>query len=52
MTAGRTIIMATHRHPGDVGASQIISLRGGLAETASRPAGPLVTAAGPWPPGP
>jgi ATP-binding cassette subfamily C protein CydD len=45
--AGRTIIVATHRHPGDVGASQIISLRGRLAETASRPAGPLVIAAGP-----
>jgi ATP-binding cassette subfamily C protein CydD len=44
--AGRTIIMATHRHPGDAGASQIISLPGRLTETASRPAGPLVIAAG------
>jgi ABC-type transport system involved in cytochrome bd biosynthesis fused ATPase/permease subunit len=45
--AGRTIIVATHRRTVDPGASQIISLRGRLAETASRPAGPLVIAAGP-----
>jgi ATP-binding cassette, subfamily C, bacterial CydD len=48
--AGRTIIVATHRYPAgasaSAGASQVISLRGGLAETASRPAGPLVIAAG------
>jgi ATP-binding cassette subfamily C protein CydD len=44
--AGRTIIVATHRLPGDAGASQIISLPGRLTETASRPAGPLVIAAG------
>jgi len=48
--AGRTIIVATHRYPASASASasasQIISLRGGLEETASRPAGPLVIAAG------
>ena len=44
--AGRTIIVATHRHPDAAGASQIISLPGRLAETVSRPAGPLVIAAG------
>jgi len=46
--AGRTIIVATHRYPADASASasQIISLRGRLEETASRPAGPLVIAAG------
>ena len=44
--AGRTIIVATHRHPGDAGASQVITLGGRLAETASRPAGARVVAAG------
>ena len=38
--AGRTIILATHRHPGAVRASQVITLDGGrLAEAASWPAG-------------
>jgi ATP-binding cassette, subfamily C, bacterial CydD len=44
--AGRTIIVATHRHSGIVGASQVISLDARRAETASRPAGTLVVAAG------
>ena len=44
--AGRTIIVATHRHPGDAGASQVIALGGRLAETASRAAGARVMAAG------
>ena len=38
--AGRTIILATHRHPGAVRASQVITLDGGrLAEAGSWPAG-------------
>jgi len=38
--AGRTIILATHRHPGAVRASQVIALDGGrLAEAAAWPAG-------------
>ena len=38
--AGRTIILATHRHTGAVRASQVITLDGGrLAEAASWPAG-------------
>jgi ATP-binding cassette, subfamily C, bacterial CydD len=45
--AGRTIIVATHRHSGVAGASQVISLDGRGAETASRPAGAVVVAAGP-----
>ena len=45
--AGRTIIVATHRHPGTAVASQVISLDGRLAETASRPVGALAMAAGP-----
>jgi len=44
--AGRTIIVATHRLPGDTGATQVITLGGRLAESASRPAGPRVMAAG------
>ena len=44
--AGRTIIVATHRHAGGAGATQVITLSGRLAETASRPAGPRVVAAG------
>ena len=37
--AGRTIILATHRHPGAVRASQVITLDGGrLAEAGSWPA--------------
>jgi ATP-binding cassette subfamily C protein CydD len=44
--AGHTIIVATHRHPGATGASQVISLDGRLADTASRPASALITAAG------
>ena len=44
--AGRTIIVATHRHSGDLGASQVITLGGRLAETASGPAGARVVAAG------
>ena len=37
--AGRTIILATHRHPGAVRASRVITLDGGrLAEAASWPA--------------
>jgi len=44
--AGRTIIVATHRHPGGAGASQVIALGGRLAETASRPASARVMAAG------
>jgi ATP-binding cassette, subfamily C, bacterial CydD len=47
--AGRTIIMATHRHPAGAGAgaSQVIALGGRSAETAPRPAGARVLAAGP-----
>ena len=45
--AGRTIILATHRHLGSVGASQVITVGGRLAETASRPASELVVAASP-----
>ena len=44
--AGRTIIVATHRLPGDTGATQVITLGGRLAGTASRPAGARVVAAG------
>jgi len=44
--AGRTIIVATHRPAGVAGASQVISLDGRRAETASRPADALVVAAG------
>jgi ATP-binding cassette subfamily C protein CydD len=44
--AGRTIILATHRHPGDAGASQVIALGARLAENASQPAGARVMAAG------
>jgi len=44
--AGRTIIVATHRLPGDTGATQVITLGGRLAESASRPAGARVMAAG------
>ncbi|HEU5386143.1 MAG TPA: thiol reductant ABC exporter subunit CydD, partial [Streptosporangiaceae bacterium] len=44
--AGRTIIVATHRHSGIVGASQVISLDGRRAETATRPADALAVAAG------
>jgi ATP-binding cassette, subfamily C, bacterial CydD len=44
--AGRTIIVATHRHPGDAGASQVIALGGRLAGNVSRPAGARVMAAG------
>jgi len=44
--AGRTIILATHRDPGPVGASQVITLdTHRLAEPSSRPAGELATAA-------
>jgi ABC-type bacteriocin/lantibiotic exporter with double-glycine peptidase domain len=44
--AGRTIILATHRHLGAVRASQVITLDAGrLAETASRPAGTPAMAA-------
>jgi ATP-binding cassette, subfamily C, bacterial CydD len=46
--AGRTIIMATHRHPDLVGASQVIILGGhGLAEPASRLASPVPLAVTP-----
>jgi ATP-binding cassette subfamily C protein CydD len=44
--AGHTIVMATHRHLDTVAASQVISLEGRLADTARRPSGALVTAAG------
>ena len=44
--AGRTIIVATHRHPGTIGASQVITLDGRCADTASRRAGALARAAG------
>jgi ATP-binding cassette subfamily C protein CydD len=44
--AGRTIIVATHRLPGDTGATQVITLGGRLAESASRPADARVMAAG------
>ena len=44
--AGRTIIVATHRLPGDTGATQVITLGGRLAESASWPAGARVMAAG------
>jgi ATP-binding cassette, subfamily C, bacterial CydD len=45
--AGRTIILATHRHPDTAGASQVIALDGGMpAETASRPARMPAMAAG------
>jgi len=44
--AGRTIIVATHRLPGDTGATQVITLGGRFAESASRPAGARVMAAG------
>jgi len=44
--AGRTIIVATHRYSGIAGASQVISLAGRRAETASRPADALAVAAG------
>jgi ATP-binding cassette, subfamily C, bacterial CydD len=43
--AGRTIIVATHREPGLGGASQVITLDGRPAETASSPAGALAMAA-------
>src|SRR5690348_11238277 len=44
--AGRTIIVATHRQPGTVRASQVITLDGGsLAEAASWPAGTPAMAA-------
>jgi len=44
--AGRTIIVATHRHPGLASASQVITLDGHrLAEPASRPASALTVAA-------
>jgi ATP-binding cassette, subfamily C, bacterial CydD len=43
--AGRTIIVATHRHPALVGASQVITLGGRCADTTSRPAGALAMAA-------
>ena len=44
--AGRTIIVATHRHPDLVGASQVITLGGRCADTTSRPASaPAMTAA-------
>jgi ATP-binding cassette subfamily C protein CydD len=44
--AGRTIIVATHRLPAGTGATQVITLGGRLAETASRQAGARVVAAG------
>ena len=44
--AGRTIIMATHRQPGTVGASRIVVL-GSTSQAASRPTGPLAVAAAP-----
>jgi len=44
--AGRTIIVATHRLPGDTGATQVITLGGRLAESASWPADARVMAAG------
>jgi len=45
--AGRTIILATHRYPGTLGAAQVIELDGGSpADPASQPAGiPTLTAA-------
>jgi ATP-binding cassette subfamily C protein CydD len=44
--AGHTIILATHRDPGPVGASQVITLdTHRLAEPSSRPADELATAA-------
>jgi ATP-binding cassette subfamily C protein CydD len=46
--AGRTIIIATHRHPDLVGASQVITIGGhGLAEPASRLASPVPLAVAP-----
>ncbi len=44
--AGRTIIIATHRHPDLVGASQVITLGGRPADTVSRPDRPLALAGG------
>jgi ATP-binding cassette, subfamily C, bacterial CydD len=44
--AGRTIIMATHRYPGTVGASQVIAVGGSRAETATGPAPAPAMAAG------
>jgi ATP-binding cassette, subfamily C, bacterial CydD len=43
--AGRTIIVATHRHPDLVGADQVIALGGTCADTKSWPAGALAMAA-------
>jgi thiol reductant ABC exporter CydD subunit len=45
--AGRTIVLATHRHPGEVRASQVITLDGGgRADAASWPTGtPAMVAA-------
>ena len=44
--AGRTIILATHRHLGTAGASQVITLDAlGLADIASRPTGIPATVA-------
>jgi thiol reductant ABC exporter CydD subunit len=45
--AGRTIILATHRSPVIVGASQVITLGGRPEQTASRRAGQLAMAASP-----
>ena len=45
--AGRTIIVATHRHPGAADASQVITLGGRPADTASRPARMPAPVAGP-----
>jgi ATP-binding cassette, subfamily C, bacterial CydD len=45
--AGRTIILATHRHVGISAVSQVVMLDGSRPERASRPAGALAVAAGP-----
>jgi ATP-binding cassette subfamily C protein CydD len=45
--AGRTIILATHRHAGVTAASQVVTLDGGRPARAARPAGALAVAADP-----
>jgi ATP-binding cassette, subfamily C, bacterial CydD len=45
--AGRTIILATHRHVGVSGASQVVALDGSRPVRASTPAGAIAVAAGP-----
>ena len=45
--AGRTIIMATHRPPGTITASRVITVGGRPAEIAARPAGALALTASP-----